>query len=166
MSIVPFGTAIAAISAVITASLGRDPFTNLLYGVSLLLYISLGTTMLIRWEFYAQSNDRTPRRWRSYALWGGGLGLVVLAYNFTALLLNATPIPQRWTALIFATAIVLLTAGTIVRHYMLPLTLAVQAAFRLREEDQARLIKKLTNGDHQLADEVSQALDLALNDDS
>lgn len=166
MSVTSFGALIAGACAMVTAFLGQDPVTGLIYLTALLAYICLGTTALVRREFY--SLERAPRRWRYYAVWGAALGAGVLIYNSITIWQGSAvpPLTARWTAFAFATAISLLTASMIVRQYMLPLSLAIQAAFRMRQENQAKILKRLTNGDHKLAEEVSQTLDLVLNDDS
>lgn len=164
MSVASLGAIVAAALCAITAPMGREAAPTLLFTSALLVYICCTTVALVRREFHAV--ERTPYRWRTY-LWSGTsfavVSLAVVSYSAVQQFAFGPPI-SRITFIGFATAISLITAGSITRHYMLPLSIAVRAAYTLREGN-IRTLKALTNGDERLATDVENTLKRETDED-
>lgn len=157
MSVATLGAIAAVALCAITAPMGKETGPTLLFALAILVYICCATVALVRREFYAV--ERTPYRWKTY-LWSGTsfavVSLAIISYSMVQQFLFTPPV-SRITFIGFATAISLITAGSITRYYMLPLSIAVRAAYTLREGN-IRTLRGLTNGDTKLATDVEETL--------
>jgi hypothetical protein len=153
---------VASIGAISTLGLliigASNPVVPSFVFVTLLItYICFAMCALIRREFGARV--RNLQRWRQYG-WGGmGIGATYVTGNAVTRFEYGTPaLPPRWGFLILATAIAMITAGLVIRYYVLPQSVAIEAAYKLRVYSQDVLMKNLTQGDAKLASDAARVL--------
>lgn len=159
MSVASLGVVVAAMLCVITTPMSRDPGPTVLFASSILVYICFATVALVRREFHSTDQGQ-QYRWKKY-LWTGLIlasGSLLVIFGMAASRQVFVPPTSRIMMLGFGTSVSLITAGSIVRYYILPLSVAVQAAYVLGERD-LKTIKKLTNGNIKLASDVADTIE-------
>lgn len=154
MSVASLGAALTGGVCVAVSMLGHGELVTLVYALSILSYMCFTTTALVRREFYGEKQN--PARWRRYVWAGAILGVGAITYTLMAS-------PARILSIGFATSVAAITAGLIIRCYILPLGLGVRAAYLLGEQDLRKLMRRVTRGDTKAVLDVLGRTEISLD---
>lgn len=158
MSVASFGAFASILVAVSTA--GASHFLLLLiHSFALLATICFVVVALVRKEFHSSIRDN--KRWRRYLTGGFVTGGLALIYTATLPLQEPMLLPPRRITLVHAIAASLVISGCIIRYYVLPLRVAMEAAFYLHEKEHGVILKRLSKSDDPVAQDAAELLQRA-----
>lgn len=152
------GTFVSGVVCLFSATMGQDAVPSLVFAIALGVFIAFTQGALIRLEVNAAK--RTNWRWQCFVWAGVVLGTGIVVFQFTQEL-HGLILPSRWILTLYFLAVAMVSAGCVIRYYIVPLGVAVNAGYKMGRH-QMNELRRLSNGDERVMGEALRMLRWAL----
>lgn len=155
------GAFLSGVVCLFSATLGQGAVPSLIFAIALGTFVAFAQGALIRLEVNA--TKRTNWRWQCFVWAGVILGTGIVVFRFTQEW-HGLVLPGRWVLVLYFLSVAMVSAGCVIRYYIVPLGVAVNAGYRMGRH-QMKVLRRLSNGDERVIGEALRMLRWAVEEE-